>query len=418
MFRHSTCLFAAAAAACFASAACFAPTTPGVLLNRPVVSPPRASSSSSPHPSSSGRGPPVVVVVSTSSVASHRSSGGRRSDDDREGEGGDCDNFFGERPSHSAVDGGRRRRRIARTDAAVDGDDRRRRDSAAGSSALPLLLVAIAASGVVFVAPSPCLAAAAALSLPRPADLKTSLVSIVDGLSRSGPRGMAAYAVGFTLWTMTVGATTPVEIAAGMAFPLRAAIPLSAMGKIGGAALQYAFAKYLFSEVARKKLDGNEWMGKIDASFRNRPYGVALIWRFSPLPEFVKNVGPALVPGLRTRYQLLATLTHGLPFTALWSCMGNEAAIVARGVSGPVFRLVRRSLHYTERGWVVTIWHFRFFRPSTLNATLRVSFLSLSPGKQTNGASAGSSERALETDGAGHHVGRPRRFSDPIRLVD
>jgi uncharacterized membrane protein YdjX (TVP38/TMEM64 family) len=372
----------------------------------------------SPHPSSSGRGPPVVVVVvSASSVASRRSSGGRRSDDNREG-GGDYDNVFGERPPRAAVDGGRRRRRIARTDAAVDGDDRRRRDFAAGSSALPLLLVAIAASGVVFAAPSPCLAAAAAPSLPRPADLKTSLVSIVDGLSRSGPRGMAAYALGFTLWTMTVGATTPVEIAAGMAFPLRAAIPLSAMGKIGGAALQYAFAKYLFSEVARKKLDGNEWMGKIDASFRNRPFGVALIWRFSPLPEFVKNVGPALVPGLRTRYQLLATLTHGLPFTALWSCMGNEAAIVARGVSGSVFRLVRRSLHYIiERGWVM-IWHFRFFRPSTLNATLRVSFLSLSPGKQTNCASAGSGERALETDGAGHHVGRPRHFSDPIRWVD
>ena len=366
MFRHSTCLFAAAAAACcFAPAACFAPTTPGVLLNRPVVSPPRApslsssssaSSSLSPHPSSSGRGPPVVVVVvSASSVASRRSSGGRRSDDNREGEG-DYDNVFGERPPRAAVDGGRRRRRIARTDAAVDGDDRRRRDFAAGSSALPLLLVAIAASGVVFAAPSPCLAAAAP-SLPRPADLKTSLVSIVDGLSRSGPRGMAAYALGFTLWTMTVGATTPVEIAAGMAFPLRAAIPLSAMGKIGGAALQYAFAKYLFSEVARRKLDGNEWMGKIDASFRNRPFGVALIWRFSPLPEFVKNVGPALVPGLRTRYQLLATLTHGLPFTALWSCMGNEAAIVARGVSGSVFRLVRRSLHYIERGWVM-ILHF------------------------------------------------------------
>ena len=148
---------------------------------------------------------------------------------------------------------------------------------------------------------------------------------------------MAAYALGFTLWTMTVGATTPVEIAAGMAFPLRAAVPLSAIGKIGGASLQYAIAKYLLSDWARGRMGGNEWMGRIDASFRSRPYGVALIWRFSPLPEFAKNVGPALVPGLRTRHQLLATITHGLPFTALWSCMGNEAAIVARGVSPPRF---------------------------------------------------------------------------------
>ena len=319
MFRHSTCLlFAAAAAAyCLAPAACFAPTTTGVLLTRP--------------PSSSGRGP--LVVVAASSIASHHLSGGRRSDNP---EGGGDDHSVVERQSapSEAADGGSRRRRRRRI--ALGGDDRRirRRDYAAGSSSAPPLLlplVAIAA-GVAFVAPSPCLAAAA-LALPRPSDLKTSLVTIVDGLSHSGPRGMAAYALGFTLWTMTVGATTPVEIAAGMAFPLRAAIPLSAMGKIGGAALQYALAKYLFSDVAREKLDGNEWMGKIDASFRDRPYGVALIWRFSPLPEFVKNVGPALVPGLRTRYQLLATLTHGLPFTALWSCMGNEAATVARGVS-------------------------------------------------------------------------------------
>ena len=128
-----------------------------------------------------------------------------------------------------------------------------------------------------------------------------------------------------------IGATTPVETAAGMAFPLQKSIPLSAIGKISGAFFQYALAKYLFSDYARKKLENNEWMNKISASFKSHPYRVALIWRFSPLPEFVKNIGPALVPTLRTRYQILAILTHGLPFTVLWSCMGSEAARVARG---------------------------------------------------------------------------------------
>ena len=56
-----------------------------------------------------------------------------------------------------------------------------------------------------------------------------------------------------------------------------------------------------------------------------------MIWRFSPLPEFVKNVGPSLVKTLKTRYQLIAILAHGLPFTVLWSCMGAEAEMVARG---------------------------------------------------------------------------------------
>ena len=169
--------------------------------------------------------------------------------------------------------------------------------------------------------------------IPTISDLKSSLISILDGLSHSGTTGMAIYAFSFLIWTMTVGVTTPIETAAGLAFPLQISIPLSAIGKIGGAFFQYALAKYLFSEYARKKMQGNEWMDKINGSFQSNPYKVALIWRFSPLPEFVKNIGPALVPTLKTRYQIFATLTHGLPFTVLWSCIGNEAARVARGVS-------------------------------------------------------------------------------------
>lgn len=142
---------------------------------------------------------------------------------------------------------------------------------------------------------------------------------------------MVVYTLSFILWTMTVGVTTPVETAAGMAFPLEKSIPLSAVGKIGGAFFQYALAKYLFSDWARKKMENNEWMEKINSSFRSHPFRVALIWRFSPLPEFVKNIGPALVPTLKTRYQILAILAHGLPFTVLWSIMGSEAARVARG---------------------------------------------------------------------------------------
>ena len=84
-------------------------------------------------------------------------------------------------------------------------------------------------------------------------------------------------------------------------------------------------------------MEDNEWMAKIDKSFQSHPFSVALIWRFSPLPEFVKNIGPSLVPTLKTRYQVMATLVHGLPFTVLWSMMGQEAAAVARGKGASVF---------------------------------------------------------------------------------
>jgi len=175
--------------------------------------------------------------------------------------------------------------------------------------------------------PLPCFA------FPSSNEVKGALALRLDGLSHSGIKGMVVYALLFTLWTMTVGATTPIETAAGMAFPIQKSIPLSAIGKIGGAFLQYVLAKYLFADYARKKMKNNKWMDKINASFQHHPYRVALIWRFSPLPEFVKNIGPALVPTLRTPYQILALVTHGLPFTILWICIGNEAALVARGVS-------------------------------------------------------------------------------------
>ena len=198
-------------------------------------------------------------------------------------------------------------------------------------SKVAALAVLFAGIGLAY-RPSPCFAASSILShIPSPSDFKQAIVSILDGMSQSGTKGMVAYVLSFTLWTMTVGVTTPVETAAGMAFPLKQSIGLSALGKIGGAFCQYMLAKYLFSDYAREKMKDNEWMGKIDKSFKSHPFGVALIWRFSPLPEFVKNVGPSLVKTLKTRYQLLAILVHGLPFTILWSCMGAEASAVARG---------------------------------------------------------------------------------------
>lgn len=195
------------------------------------------------------------------------------------------------------------------------------------------IAVAMPALCAALLHPSPC----NALHIPSPSDMQISLISLLDNLSHSGTKGMMAYTLAFIFWTATVGATTPIETAAGMAFPLAQSIPLSAIGKIGGAFLQYSLAKYIFRDWARSKMRDNEWMNKIDRSFQSHPFRVALIWRFSPLPEFIKNIGPSLVPTLKTRYQIMATFVHGLPFTVLWSMMGNEAAAAARGKGASTF---------------------------------------------------------------------------------
>jgi hypothetical protein len=138
----------------------------------------------------------------------------------------------------------------------------------------------VAALAILFVAigclanPSSSFAAANIIShIPSPSDFKKAVVSILDGMAHSGTKGMVAYVLSFTAWTMTVGVTTPVETAAGMAFPLRQAVPLSLIGKVGGAFFQYTLAKYLFSDYAREKMKGNEWMGKIEKSFKSHPFG-------------------------------------------------------------------------------------------------------------------------------------------------
>ena len=44
-----------------------------------------------------------------------------------------------------------------------------------------------------------------AISTTSPADLKASLVSILDKLASSGTKGMVVYTLSFIVWTMTIG---------------------------------------------------------------------------------------------------------------------------------------------------------------------------------------------------------------------
>ena len=134
----------------------------------------------------------------------------------------------------------------------------------------------------------------------------------------------------FALWEILVGITTPVETAAGMAFGIKKGIIASAIGKIGGATTAFFLGRYLLQDYVRKKLEGNEMMDLVEQSIVDNPIGVALIWRFSFLPEFMKNFGLALLP-LKRAHFITAVFLHGFPFTCLWTCLGAEAGKLARG---------------------------------------------------------------------------------------
>lgn len=166
-------------------------------------------------------------------------------------------------------------------------------------------------------------------------DFKGKLASNLDILASKGTRGLVMYTVAFMLWEITVGVTTPVETAAGMAFGLKKGFIANAIGKTSGATIAFLLGRYVLKDAVESKLEGNEYMELVQDSIVKTPVRVALIWRFSFLPEQIKNFGLAVLPVKLWQF-VLAVCMHGLPFTTLWSFLGNEMGLIVRGVvDGP-----------------------------------------------------------------------------------
>lgn len=165
----------------------------------------------------------------------------------------------------------------------------------------------------------------------RSFDFRGWLIQKLDYANDLGSKGLIYYSMAFALWEIVVGVTTPVETAAGMAFGVKRGIIANACGKLGGALLAFLLGRFVLKEKVSQMLEGNEMMSLVQESIQSNPIGVALIWRFSFLPEFVKNFGLAILP-LKTIHFLIAIILHGFPFTCLWTFIGAEADMLVRGV--------------------------------------------------------------------------------------
>jgi uncharacterized membrane protein YdjX (TVP38/TMEM64 family) len=161
-------------------------------------------------------------------------------------------------------------------------------------------------------------------------NFKDKLATKLDSLAALGTPGIVMYIFAFICWEITVGVTTPVETAAGMAFGLKNGIIANAIGKTSGAVIAFLLGKYVLKDFVEKKLEGNELMELVQDSIVKNPVRVSLIWRFSFLPEQIKNFGLAVLP-VKTWQFVTAVLLHGFPFTLLWSFLGNEMGLILRG---------------------------------------------------------------------------------------
>jgi len=193
-----------------------------------------------------------------------------------------------------------------------------------------LLAASVTAIALAAVCNKGVLLAAVSSIGPASARLNEWLISQLDNLNNAGTPGLIAYSLAFMLWEMTVGMTTPIETAAGMAFGVKKGILANAIGKIGCAVTAFFLGRFILFDYVHKKLSSNEMLTLVEESIQEHPLGVALLFRLSPLPEFVKNFGLSVLP-IKSRFFFAALLLHGLPFTCLWTCLGAETSRVMRG---------------------------------------------------------------------------------------
>jgi uncharacterized membrane protein YdjX (TVP38/TMEM64 family) len=117
------------------------------------------------------------------------------------------------------------------------------------------------------------------------------LVTSLNRCQAAGPMGLVLYTILFLLWEMTFGMTTPVEVASGLAFGAIPAIIANGLAKTGGAFLTFLLARHVCADYIKERIRRNEILSLMQESIQETPFRVALLCRFSPLPEFIKNAG-------------------------------------------------------------------------------------------------------------------------------
>jgi uncharacterized membrane protein YdjX (TVP38/TMEM64 family) len=163
-------------------------------------------------------------------------------------------------------------------------------------------------------------------------------------------RPLILYAVGMALWESIGLSTIPVETAAGMVFGWKA-FYASAIGKSCGATLAFFVGRTclyqwvqrnLFSPSQAEGSDNTQLLSLLTYN-RHSPLVTALLMKFSFFPEFVKNLGTAVLFADTVGLRQFATATafHGSIFSLLWTWLGVETALELQGTHVEVSWLMR-----------------------------------------------------------------------------
>ena len=185
-------------------------------------------------------------------------------------------------------------------------------------------------------------------------------------------RGVVAYSCGMAVWELFGMSTIPVETAAGMVFGMKQGFLASAMGKLAGALAGFLLGKTVLHGFIGHRLEGNKIINLIHNHVNQNPIKVAMLMRYSLLPEVVKNCGASLFPPIKTWMFVLSIVLHGWIFTACWTYLGVDTARRLETPGLPVDRLAQFGVLWaTVVGMILTpilmAWWIRDMQQSELN---------------------------------------------------
>ncbi len=90
--------------------------------------------------------------------------------------------------------------------------------------------------------------------------------------------------------------------------------------------MTFLLGRLFFYEPIHSRLGKAEIFTLAQESSTNHPLAVALMLRFAPFPEIMKLLILSLLKdGISSPIALSAIILHSLPFTLLWTLVGNEA---------------------------------------------------------------------------------------------
>ena len=159
---------------------------------------------------------------------------------------------------------------------------------------------------------------------------RKAIIQRLNDIASKGNKGLLMYTFGFIFWEVCGLPTMVVETAAGMAFGFRHGLLGSFVGKTCGSMLAFTLGRTLLSNIVGKKMKESSSFGLIERGVAKNPMLSALVIRYSPFPELIKNYGLSVTKPVTYLMFLVAIIIHGFPFSILWAALGNDSSLRLR----------------------------------------------------------------------------------------